>query len=133
MSYIDKKVDEFDPNNIETDPYATYCPARTPAFKLHRQKGHGTSALMQHGGGALYHKQHGTWQELVRVRDQQPTRCDACGAPTLRHIPAQRYGRACDVNDIRAKFLRDPRNGKLVDPLQVWYVCPNCVSHDPRF
>jgi hypothetical protein len=133
MDYVDKKVEDFDPNNITSDPWATYCPRRTPAFKLHRQKGHGTSALMQHDGGALYQMRNGLWALVVRVRSEKPDRCDCCGGPTLRHVQATKWHRAHTVNDIKAKYVRDPHSGKLVDPLQVLYVCPNCVMGDGRF
>jgi hypothetical protein len=133
-------LDEFDPNDRPQHPFATYCPSRFNGgkFKLHATRAHALSALNNQKVGSLYEWSSGRWEKLVQVDPVafRPDRCESCNTGTLKHVetwdytlsPPQRVPRT-DLpkrNTIQQVFER--RNGRLVEPLKVLSLCPDCRS-----
>lgn len=133
-------LDAFDPNTRPGEPYATYCPSRWNGgkFKMHSSRAHGLSALRSQGHGVLFEFSDGKWVERVRFEhpEHRPTRCGTCRSDTMRFHTRREHVNGTWVtkdrtdlpkhNVIRPFFER--RNGKLVDPLNVLYLCPDCRS-----
>lgn len=131
-------LDEFDPNERPQHSWATYCPGRWQTkFKLHAARGHAINALVNQRSRALYEFEGGKWVEKARFESMQfrPTTCGHCGVTTMqwlqRRDPATRQ--MVDITDrpkrnvVRLVFERKGGGrGKLVEPLNVLNLCPDC-------
>lgn len=71
---------DFDPNKSNSGSWATYVPMRRgAAFKVHRTRGHATSAIVNAGLGVLYERgSDGRWVERMR-QEEYVRECLVCG------------------------------------------------------
>lgn len=123
-------LDEFDPNAM-AEPYATYTYGRRPHFKLHLKLAHATTACTNNrrSGVVLYERRGDRWVVIARFEPRYysgddsyvPTRCDGCSLPTLEPSP-----RDPSVKRNKGEQQFDRRQGRLVKPLRVVFLCPGC-------
>lgn len=73
---------------IESAPYATLIPGRTPLFKVHNGLGQARQSMNREQRAAIYVQMDGKW---VLKEMRQPPSCATCGKM------AYRYHR-CEVN-----------------------------------
>ena len=119
-------LDDFDPNDMP-EPYATYTYGRMPHFKLHRTLSAASGAMSnsKRAGIALYERQGGRWVLLARFEPHSfmPDRCDSCRLSAVQTD----YRRQAPYNQAEQFLERvGGRGGKLVKPLNVLTLCPDC-------
>lgn len=110
-----KTLDDYEPGVLE--PFATYAPHRSPAYKLHKSYALAKSALSNHPYGSLWEYGFGKWTEIVR-KVPKPD-CDECGQ-ALMHMVKTYYG---DQERNSGKGVWDRRNFR-----EFLWVCPECYG-----
>lgn len=133
-------LDAFDPNAKPKYPWATYCPGRYSRgggpFKIHSALAHAMAALKAQGSGVLYeYGPNNRWVEVIRINPVafRPERCGACGRSTMEHPSSYNYQK--QVRETRTDMPKrntirqvvERKNGKLVKPLNVLSLCPDCA------
>jgi hypothetical protein len=139
-----KMIQDFDPN-AQHKPFATYLPARSPAFKVHSRRQDALGALAGYWYGVLYKFGDVGWEEITRkVWDEKIGKCDNCGCSTLNNSVTQWDGVALwfsTGSDSRGRLVpnTDPSQydhgtfllrrfkGRITEPPEYLFVCPDCV------
>ena len=135
-------LDKFDPNSPK-EPYGTYAPGRSPAWKVHTSRASALSALNQqrgYGGCSLYKLEQGKWVEVCRFQPRafmRPT-CDGCSRSLL--VDEEKYMRnpqggwtyqktGRKIVSAHQLFERERgRRSKLSHPLTVLTLCDGCKT-----
>lgn len=86
--------------------WATYCPTRTPKWKIHKRLSDAKNAFYAHTELILYRFKDGEWVELYRAEAPQPEECEVCSDSLYRQYGERRYRSSTRLWDPRSDELR---------------------------
>lgn len=129
----------FDPNKPNTSPWATYVVGRRPEFKMHASRSSALGSMAMSGNlCALYEFVDGAWV-TVGMKDREGTRCtcNMCLRSTIKHMPHGHYtwnsrridAAGTDMYDV-GKYDWKRSASKIVNPLQLLYLCQSCYNRN---
>jgi hypothetical protein len=139
-------IDNFDPNAIKQEPWATFIPRPRGAFEQHPDRGAALRALNPRyvSYGILYRWEPpsvspqygevgGHWVEVARLDGRKPIphNCDGCGIhknnqPPINPDSAWPYS----PTHLTVQWMRRTKRGKLLDPPRVGHLCHQCAYGD---
>lgn len=139
---------EFDPNQTNALPFATYVQTRRVPFKTHYNRAVALNAFsISTNLAAFYNWAPLTdrWEPVaIKDRESRDARCDYCSSSTAVHKPPTSKGYfwlshkhstgkldeaiyGTDMyDDGEFRWLR--KNKKLIEPLQMLYLCSRCCA-----
>lgn len=138
---------EFDPNAPDMQPFATYCQRRQIRFKMHARRAQALQTFSQYANLAtIYYwsANERVWEPLAtKDRETKGVTCEHClGSTAVHHppkagggynfIPFHLRGKSLDAaiygKDMYdgGKFAWLRRNKKLIEPLQMLFLCDQC-------
>lgn len=119
-----QELDDFDPNDGGSLPWATYVVGRSQKFKTHTTRAVALNATIHGWYAILYRWQGSQWVQIARkCPEDHNGRCNYCSGSTME--PDAYSGKLFDTGE----FLWRKIAGKITEPPELLFVCKRCYRY----